>query len=77
MHVIIEKQWREIVNAELERRGMSRSELGRRIGLSPQNITEYLNARKCPSPAMMERFLRALDLEPRLSTKKIPAETSA
>lgn len=66
-------QWRAIVNAKLKSESVSRSELARRVEVSPQNVTDYLNGHKSPSPKMMDRFLEALELEPTIAPQE--AET--
>jgi transcriptional regulator with XRE-family HTH domain len=66
MHVIIEKQFRDIVQRQLEADGVSRSELARRLGVPPQMVTDYLNGRRAPTGDMIERFFGALGLAPEL-----------
>ena len=67
MHVIIEQQFRDIVQGQLEQHGMSRSELARRIGVPPQMVTDYLNGRRAPTGDMIEKFFKALGLTPELT----------
>lgn len=70
MEVILEKQFREIVEARLEELGWSRSELARRMDASPQYVTNYLNSYKTPGTDVMERFLLALGLSAKLVVTK-------
>lgn len=69
--MIIERQWREIINAELARLPLSRSAFARMLGVSPQVVTNYLNGHDAPSPEMMERFLRVLKLQPKLMVEEL------
>jgi len=70
MHVIIEQQFREIVEAELKEKGWTRSQLAREMGVRPQIVTDYLNSRNTPGPDVMERFFKALNLEPELRVRR-------
>ena len=70
MHVILEKQFRTIVEDRLSTLGWSRSALARRMDATPQFVTNYLNGRNTPGPDVMERFLSALGLEPRLTVEE-------
>lgn len=70
MHVTVEQQWedivsqwRELIAQKLSSEKVTRAELARRVGLSAQNVTTYLNGHGSPSPQMMDRFLKALGVE--------------
>jgi ribosome-binding protein aMBF1 (putative translation factor) len=75
MIVVIEEQFREIVEAKLKDKGWSRSELARQMGVRPQFVTDVLNARNSPGADVMERFLKALNLRPKLAAEEIEAES--
>ncbi len=75
MHVIIEEQFRSIIEDELKDRGWSRSDLAREMHVGRQVVTDYLNGRSKPGPDMMEKFFAALELEPQLTVKKKPTST--
>ncbi len=77
MHLIIEQQFCEIVNATLKRDGITRSELGRRMGVSPQFVTDYLNGRRVPTAGTMERFFEALKLKPKLVVEEMAEPVTA
>lgn len=68
--VIIERQFAEIVKAELTENNISIRELGRRTGIDPSEISRYLNGKQPPGPATMEKILSALGLVPALSVTR-------
>lgn len=63
---MIDEQFVALVNAELQARGWSRSDLARAMGVGPQMVTDYLNGRKKPGSDVIERFFAAFDVEPEL-----------
>lgn len=67
MEMILENQFVELVEEQLEKQHMSRSDLARSMGVGRQYVTDYLNRRKNPGPEVMERFFLALGVRPRLS----------
>jgi transcriptional regulator with XRE-family HTH domain len=71
MEVIIEKQFREIVAERLPQIPMTRSELARRVGITPQQMTDILNGHRNPSPERMEVILREMGLEPDLQVREL------
>lgn len=75
MEVILEKQFRAIVEQELATRRLTRAELARLMKVSPQYVTNYLNGKK-PGTAVIERFLRALGYKPRLDVERLDSEKS-
>lgn len=66
MNVIIDQQFRDLIKAEIEKQGITRSELARRMGVLPGYVTDYLNGHKAPGPDVMEKFFAALNVTPRL-----------
>lgn len=66
MHLIIDQQFREIVNDRLAERGWTRTDLAERMGVPRTTVTDYLNGRRHPGPEMIEKFFAALDLRPKL-----------
>ena len=66
MNVIIDHEFREIVEREMAARKWSRSELARQAGMSPQMVTDYLNGRRRPGTDTIEKFLAAFNLRPHL-----------
>jgi len=77
MQLILQKQFREIVEDELGRRHWSRSDLARAMNCSRQMVTDYLNGKREPGPDTMEKFLSALELEPKLSVVRRKATALA
>lgn len=74
--MIIDKQFCDIVNAELERQGKTRADLARTMGVHQAMVTQYLGTaggppRSSPGTDVMERFLRALGLTPRLEFDRV------
>ena len=65
--MILDKEFRDIIERELAERGWTRSEYARRVGVSPQTIGDYLHGRKLPGPGIIERFLKPFGLRPHLS----------
>lgn len=77
MSVIIDQQFRDAIESELKARQMSRSDLARAMGRSPQYVCEYLNGRKTAGPDVMEQFFAALGLVPRLTSSPLkPLQTA-
>jgi transcriptional regulator with XRE-family HTH domain len=70
MQLILQKQFRDIIEHELDRRKMRRSELARAMNVAPQMVTDYLNGRRDPGPEVIEKFFNALDLEPKLTFRR-------
>lgn len=66
MTVILEEQFRTIVNNRLKTLGWSRSDLARAANVTPQYVTNYLNGRNTPGTDVMEKLLAALKLRPRI-----------
>lgn len=72
--MIIESQFREAIETALVERGWSRSELARQVGVAPQMVTDYLNARRKPGPDVMERFLKVFGLRLSIVKDEVPVE---
>lgn len=68
--MILEAQFVEIIESTLSTRGWTRSDLARAMGVHKTYVSNYLNGRQVPGPDVMERFFRALDLEPNLSVRQ-------
>jgi len=54
---------RDIVMAELERRGMAQAELARRAGMLPHRVHEFLRGKRDIYVETLERILDALELD--------------
>ena len=74
--MILEKEFCDFVNGQLKQLKWSRSDLARAMGCTPQYVTDYLNGRSVPGPAVMERFCGALGLEPHLTFKPIVKQST-
>lgn len=74
---MIVEQFIELVNCELEKRGMTRRALSIEMGVTPQTVNSYLNGHRSPGPEVMERFFTALNLEPKLSCTEVQEKVSA
>lgn len=66
-NVIIEQEFKQIVEAELAKRKWSGRELARQMGVSGTYVSRYLTGRVSPGPDVIEKFFAALDLVPHLS----------
>jgi len=76
--VILEKQFRQIVEAEIAKREWSQADLARAMDVTPQYVNMYLSGRRCPGPDVIERFFAAFGRRPRLDLEpeKISARAS-
>lgn len=65
MEVILQNRFRERLEEALRLAGISQSELGRRLGVRPQYVHDYLRGHnKEPGLAIAEKFALALGLPP-------------
>ena len=70
--LILQDDFRRLVKARLELLGISRSELARRMGVSRQKVTNYLNENSGnPNDNLKEEFFRALGCRPRLHLEEL------
>jgi transcriptional regulator with XRE-family HTH domain len=75
--MIIDKQFREQIIAAMKSQGVTRSDLARRLGVTPGFVSNYLNGRKSPGADVMERFSAALNLKPRIVLDPAPESVPA
>ena len=68
------EQFHAIVNERMQELGWSRSDLARRMSVTPQQVTNCLNGRNKPTFRTMEAFFRALRLEVSLTFEENPGE---
>lgn len=79
MKVILQQQFRNLVNHELQRLHWSRSLLAEKMGVTTAYVSNYLNGDRDPGDDVKEKFFRALGVQPRLtieplgSTESVPA----
>jgi transcriptional regulator with XRE-family HTH domain len=71
MVVILQEQFRNLVNSELERLHWSRAELARRMAVAPSYVSIYLNGDADPGDDVKEKFFAALGVSPRLTIEPI------
>lgn len=63
MDVTLQRRFIENVNHLLEEKGLSRSDLSRRMGAAPQFVTSYLNGQRSPGLDVIARFSEALEVD--------------
>lgn len=52
------------INVTMEKQGVARSELARRLGVSRQRVTDLLDNHKAMRLDLLERIATALDIQP-------------
>lgn len=68
--MILEQQFRDLVERELKELGWTRADLARAMKTRPQFVTDYLNGRHSPGADVMERFFTALGVTPQIVVRK-------
>ncbi len=71
MAVILQQQFRNLVNNELTRLGWTRLRLAKEMGVHSGYVSNYLNGDKDPGDDVKEKFFRALGVQPRLTIEPI------
>lgn len=69
MKVIVE-DFRQNVISILERRGLSRTELAKRMGVKQPFVSQLLNGQREPGLRVLERMAHALEVAPSSLLKK-------
>lgn len=64
MHVILQERFQQRLGAMLAEKGMSQSELARRMGVPHSQVHKYLKGAHSPGLDMLERFCTALECDP-------------
>lgn len=77
MQVILQQQFRNIVNGELKRLKISRTQLAERMGVAPSYVSNYLNGDKDPGDDVKEKFFAALGVAPRLTIEPLEKNLAA
>lgn len=72
MSTVICDDFRANTNRQLERQGISRSELARRMKCSPSFVSQILNGDHEPGLRVVEKFADALGVKPETLLKKTP-----
>lgn len=67
---VITEDFRANVNEQLQRRGISRTELARRMGVKQPFISQLLNGQREPGLRVLERLAEALGVQPSLLIRK-------
>ena len=57
------EQIREKISEAIQQSGLSKSEIARRLGISPTQITSYTNGRKMPALDTLANLCTVLDLD--------------
>lgn len=71
MAMFIEREFCDLMEAQMKILEMGRSDLARKMGRSPAFVTDYLNGRYKPGAELMEKFFEAVGLEVHLSVKPL------
>ncbi len=58
----LHKRFQERVRSALLAEGISQGELARRMKVSPQTVSIYINGERCPGLDIIEKFSTALHL---------------
>jgi transcriptional regulator with XRE-family HTH domain len=77
MHVIIENEFVEFVNAKIEANGWSLRELARRIDMNPSLLSKYLTQKKAAGADQMERILSAFGVQAHLTFVEVEENVAA
>ena len=72
MSKVITEDFKRNVNLMLSKRGVSRSELARRMGCTPQFIVKLLGPSYDPSLKVVEKVADALEVQVSTLLKKVP-----
>lgn len=60
-----------LLRDEIKRAGLSQIEFAQKLGMTPQSLGDYTNARRLPGYELLLRFAAALGVSPRVL---VPAE---
>jgi transcriptional regulator with XRE-family HTH domain len=74
--VILQEDFRRLVEEQLSDQQLSRSELARRMNVTPSYVGDYLNGRNSPGPDVMERFFSALGVKARIVIERESKEAA-
>lgn len=77
MNVILQQQFRDLINSELSRLDWSRARLGREMGVPASYVSKYLNGDVDPGDDVKEKFFSALGVSPRLTIEPIRKNLAA
>lgn len=65
--MLLQLQFRAIVIDEMQKQGINRSQLARKMGYHPNVVSKYLNGVNSPGLEVIEKFFRALGGRSKLS----------
>jgi transcriptional regulator with XRE-family HTH domain len=71
MSMILQEQFRNLINSELKRLGWTRLRLANEMGVHSGYVSNYLNGDKDPGDDVKEKFFKALGVQPRLTIEPI------
>ena len=60
----IKSKFQEVVKEAIKYSGLSQSEIGRRIGIKPQTMSDYLKGKILPAFDTFANLCNVLDLDP-------------
>ncbi len=69
--MIIEQEFKKIVEDELAQRQWSQRRLATEMGVDSGYVSRYLGGKIAPGPDVIEKFFRALGLKPHLSFERV------
>lgn len=72
--MILQEQFRLLVNHDLERLNWTRLRLAREMGVHSGYVSNHLNGDKDPGDDVKEKFFRALGVQPRLTIEPLEVE---
>jgi transcriptional regulator with XRE-family HTH domain len=64
MEVKLHKTFQRKLRDALKAKGWSQYRLAQELGIAPQAVGDYFHGRKCPGLDVVERFAKALDVDP-------------
>ena len=72
--VILQEDFKRLVDEQLKLRGWSRADLARAMNKPRQYVTNYLNGERSPGPDVIEGFFHALGFSVHLALSPIPTD---
>lgn len=61
---LLQKKFQQKVRELLISKGWSQSALAREMDVAPMTVSQYLNGKRSPGLDVLERFAKALEVEP-------------
>lgn len=74
---MLKDEFIRIVRSEMDRQGLSQSELARRMGIPQQMVSRYISGKHTPGLDVVEKFFLELGVElafsGKIANRKVPA----